>query len=61
MLFYFAGNGFIEGSELDSFLTQLVTSINTQDTGPEVRRHLQNISTQGKGPGVRRHLQRDNR
>lgn len=30
------GNGFIEGSELDSFLTQLVTSINSQDIGPEV-------------------------
>eukprot|EP00105_Crassostrea_gigas_P030463 XP_011452774.2 PREDICTED: calbindin-32 isoform X2 [Crassostrea gigas] len=29
------GNGFIEGSELDSFLTQLVTSINSQDIGPE--------------------------
>lgn len=30
------GNGFIEGNELDSFLTQLVTSINSQDIGPEV-------------------------
>lgn len=34
--FSYTGNGFIEGSELDSFLTQLVTSINSQDIGPEV-------------------------
>ncbi|XP_035824709.1 calbindin-32 [Aplysia californica] len=30
------GNGYIEGSELDQFLYELVTSVNTQDVGPEV-------------------------
>ncbi|XP_025116103.1 calbindin-32-like isoform X2 [Pomacea canaliculata] len=30
------GNGFIEGSELDRFLYELVTSVNTSDLGPEV-------------------------
>ncbi|KAH9491646.1 hypothetical protein Btru_031119 [Bulinus truncatus] len=30
-----AGNGYIEGSELDRFLYELVTSVNTQDVGPE--------------------------
>ncbi|BFZ13234.1 hypothetical protein BsWGS_16273 [Bradybaena similaris] len=30
------GNGYIEGSELDKFLYELVTSVNTQDVGPEV-------------------------
>ncbi|GFR91769.1 calbindin-32 [Elysia marginata] len=28
-------NGYIEGSELDQFLYELVTSVNTQDVGPE--------------------------
>lgn len=35
-VFFFAGNGFIEGSELDRFLYELVTSVNTSDLGPEV-------------------------
>lgn len=30
------GNGFIEGKELDQFLYELVTSVNTTDLGPEV-------------------------
>lgn len=30
------GNGFIEGKELDQFLYELVTSVNTSDVGPEV-------------------------
>ncbi|KAK3086898.1 hypothetical protein FSP39_025108 [Pinctada imbricata] len=30
------GNGFIEGEELESFLVELVTSVNSQDVGPEV-------------------------
>ncbi|KAL8564601.1 Calbindin-32 [Nucella lapillus] len=30
------GNGFIEGKELDQFLYELVTSVNTTDMGPEV-------------------------
>ncbi|XP_067652817.1 calbindin-32-like [Haliotis asinina] len=30
------GNGFIEGTELDQFLFELVTSVNSQDVGPEV-------------------------
>lgn len=35
-VFFCAGNGFIEGSELDRFLYELVTSVNTSDLGPEV-------------------------
>ncbi|KAK3732074.1 hypothetical protein RRG08_026459 [Elysia crispata] len=31
-----SSNGYIEGSELDQFLYELVTSVNTQDVGPEV-------------------------
>ena len=34
--FCVSGNGFIEGKELDQFLYELVTSINTTDLGPEV-------------------------
>ncbi|XP_050396184.1 calbindin-32 [Patella vulgata] len=30
------GNGYIEGTELDNFLYELVTSVNTSDVGPEV-------------------------
>ncbi|XP_046375471.1 calbindin-32-like [Haliotis cracherodii] len=30
------GNGYIEGTELDQFLYELVTSVNVQDVGPEV-------------------------
>lgn len=30
------GNGFIEGSELDSFLREFVSSVNSIDVGPEV-------------------------
>ncbi|ESO82261.1 hypothetical protein LOTGIDRAFT_134987 [Lottia gigantea] len=30
------GNGYIEGTELDNFLYELVTSVNTLDVGPEV-------------------------
>lgn len=29
------GNGFIEGSELDGFLREFVSSVNVQETGPE--------------------------
>ena len=28
---YFLGNGFIEGQELDGFLREFVTSVNTDD------------------------------
>ena len=31
------GNGFIEGRELDDLLRELASSVNAQDTGPEVR------------------------
>ena len=35
-LFLSAGNGYIEGKELDDFLVELVTSINKEDVGSEV-------------------------
>lgn len=35
--YFFVGNGFIEGSELDSFLREFVSSVNKNDAGPEVR------------------------
>lgn len=34
--FLSAGNGYIEGKELDDFLVELVTSINKEDVGSEV-------------------------
>ena len=34
---FFAGNGYIEGSELDSFLREFVSSVNNADSGPEVK------------------------
>ena len=34
--FILPGNGFIEGSELDGFLREFVTSVNSSDTAPEV-------------------------
>merc|ERR1719295_1144964 len=30
------GNGYIEGTELDSFLREFVASVNSSDSGPEV-------------------------
>ncbi len=33
----FAGNGYIEGTELDNFLREFIASVNNVDTGPEVR------------------------
>ena len=30
-IIYFLGNGFIEGQELDGFLREFVTSVNTDD------------------------------
>lgn len=35
-LFLFAGNGFIEGKELDNFLREFVSSVNATDVGPEI-------------------------
>ena len=32
----FPGNGYIEGTELDSFLREFVASVNSSDSGPEV-------------------------
>ena len=34
----FPGNGYIEGTELDSFLREFVASVNSSDSGPEVGR-----------------------
>ena len=31
-----AGNGYIEGAELDGFLREFVSSVNVADVGPEV-------------------------
>ena len=36
---FLSGNGFIEGSELDGFLREFVTSVNTSECGPEVSEH----------------------
>lgn len=33
---YFLGNGYIEGTELDGFLREFVSSANVSDVGPEV-------------------------
>jgi hypothetical protein len=33
---YLLGNGFIEGRELDCLLRELASSVNVNDTGPEV-------------------------
>lgn len=33
-----AGNGYIEGTELDGFLREFVSSANATDVGPEVNR-----------------------
>ena len=41
--FCVSGNGFIEGKELDQFLYELVTSINTTDLGPEVSTRSVNL------------------
>lgn len=38
-LFFRAANGFIEGSELDGFLREFVSSVNAADVGPEVMFH----------------------
>ena len=35
--FSLAGNGFIEGRELDKFLREFVSSVNFNDVEPEVR------------------------
>ncbi|MPC77168.1 Calbindin-32 [Portunus trituberculatus] len=34
------GNGYIEGSELDGFLKEFVSSVNTNDSGSEVSRQV---------------------
>lgn len=36
MDFILLGNGFIEGHELDDLLRELASSVNVNDTGPEV-------------------------
>ena len=33
---FLAGNGYIEGTELDGFLREFVESVNNVDSGPEV-------------------------
>ena len=35
-IFLHSGNGYIEGTELDDFLREFVTSVNASDCGPEV-------------------------
>ena len=35
-LLFDAGNGYIEGTELDGFLREFVESVNNVDSGPEV-------------------------
>ena len=37
LCFFFSGNGYIEGTELDNFLREFIASVNNVDTGPEVR------------------------
>ena len=32
----FLGNGYIEGTELDGFLREFISSVNAADVGPEV-------------------------
>lgn len=34
------GNGYIEGTELDGFLREFVSSVNLMDVGPEVNFYL---------------------
>lgn len=36
-MFSLPGNGYIEGTELDGFLREFVSSVNVMDVGPEVR------------------------
>lgn len=49
----FAGNGYIEGTELDGFLREFVSSANVTDISPEVRMecHSNSICIQYTGPG----------
>jgi len=35
-LFLLTANGYIEGTELDGFLAEFVSSVNIMDVGPEV-------------------------
>lgn len=37
---YFPGNGYIEGTELDGFLKEFVSSANATDISPEVQYFL---------------------
>lgn len=39
------GNGYIEGTELDGFLKEFVSSANTSDLGPEVRCKIRIIAS----------------
>lgn len=39
-MFSLPGNGYIEGTELDGFLREFVSSVNVMDVGPEVRVHV---------------------
>lgn len=43
MLYHYliTGNGFIEGTELDSFFREFISSVNTTDCGPEVSSAIQ--------------------
>ena len=41
-LIQFEGNGYIEGCELDDLLRELVASVNTQETCPEVSANTNN-------------------
>jgi len=40
-----AGNGFIEGIELDGFLREFVSSVNANDANPEVRLGIKTLSS----------------
>ena len=51
---FLSGNGFIEGSELDGFLREFVTSVNTSECGPEVSEHKGSEILQSFSPTLNR-------
>ena len=51
---FLSGNGFIEGSELDGFLREFVTSVNTSECGPEVSEHKGTEILQSFSPTLNR-------
>lgn len=49
----YIGNGYIEGTELDGFLREFVSSVNANDTAPEVRQlYLSNFSSRSILNGI---------